>query len=124
MTNSAKKILIIEDEEFLLDIYKKKFEALGFKVFGLTDGTACLEVAKKEKVDLILLDIILPGKNGYEVLQELKIDPQTKAIKVLMMSNLGQKEEIDKALKLGAFDYVIKANLTPKELVDKVTKLI
>jgi len=124
MAKTAKKILIVEDEEFLLDIYKKKFESLGFKVVTLTDGRDCLEVAKKEKVDFILLDIILPGKTGYEVLGELKGDSATKQIKVLVMSNLGQKEEIDKALRLGASGYVVKANLTPRELADKVAKMI
>jgi CheY-like chemotaxis protein len=124
MSNQKKKILIIEDEEFLLDIYKKKFEGLGFIVIARTDGNNCLELVKKEKVDLILLDIILPGKDGYQILEELKKDRQTSPIKVVVLSNLGQKEEIDKALKLGATDYVIKANLTPKELVEKVIKMI
>ena len=124
MTNSNKKVLIVEDEEFLLDIYQKKFESLGYKVTARTDGRDCLELARLEKFNLILLDIILPGKDGYQILKELKADAAVKNIKVLVMSNLGQKEEIDKALNLGAADYVIKANLTPKELVEKAIKFI
>ena len=124
MANYAKKILIIEDEEFLLDIYRKKLEGLGLKVITRTDGQDCLELVKKEKIDLILLDIVLPGKDGYKILQELRADPKTASVKVMVMSNLGQKEEIDKALSLGANNYAIKANLTPKEMAEKIIKML
>ena len=119
-----KKILIIEDEETLLAMYRARFEKSGYEVFAVSNGRPGIEIAQREKPDLILLDILMPNQDGYEVIQILKKDPKTKKIPVLVFSNLAQPEEIEKGLKLGADDYVIKTDLTPTELLNKVERMI
>ncbi|OGZ34906.1 MAG: hypothetical protein A3A94_00975 [Candidatus Portnoybacteria bacterium RIFCSPLOWO2_01_FULL_43_11] len=119
-----KKILIIEDEQNLLEMYRVRFEKAGYEVFAVNNGQPGVEIAQKEKPDLILLDILMPSQDGYEVIQILKKDPKTKGIPILVFSNLAQPEEIKKGLKLGADDYVIKTDLTPTELTDKVERMI
>lgn len=124
MTAKKKKILIVEDEQFLADMYQLKFEQAGLKVLQADDGRAGLLLSLKEKPDLILLDIVLPQMNGFEMLTELKKDEQTKNIPVLIFSNLGQKDEIARGISLGADAYVVKANYTPAQLIKHVRKLI
>ena len=114
------KVLIVEDEESLAQMYQIKFEHEGYEVFVANDGSSGIESAQKEKPDIILLDIILPKKDGFTVLKELKAEKSTNAIKVIMLTNLGQDEDIAKGKKFGAVDYLVKANLTPAQLVDKV----
>lgn len=118
------KILIIEDDEFLVNIYQTKFEIEGFKVFLAKDGEQALKVAKSKLPDIILLDILLPKLDGFAVLEELKKDPATKDIPVILLTNLGQKEDVQKGLNLGAADYLIKAHFKPSETVDKVRKVL
>ncbi|MFA5359603.1 MAG: response regulator [Patescibacteria group bacterium] len=117
------KILIVEDEQFLSDMYKLKFEHDGYKAVVARDGSEGLELAKKEKPDLILLDLVLPGIDGFKVLTELKKDAATKNIKVFIFSNLGQENEIKTGKKIGADGYFIKANMTPSQLMEKVNAL-
>lgn len=124
MTDDMSTILIIEDEPFLLEMYKKKFLEEGYRVITATNGDPGIELAKKTSPDLILLDIVMPDKDGYEVLKDLKHNTATSQIPILVFSNLGQKEEIEKGLALGADDYVVKTSLTPKELVKKVKEFI
>jgi len=119
----SKKILIVEDEEALLDMYKLKFEQAGYQVIVAEDGLSGLELARKELPDLILLDLILPEMDGYQVLGELKKDDRTKKIKVYIISNLGQNDEINKSFNSGANGYLIKANLTPSQLIEKVNQI-
>ena len=114
------KILIVEDEESLAQMYKTKFEKEGYLVLVASDGMEGLELAGREKPDIILLDIILPKKDGFMVLNELKSDKKTSKMKVIMLTNLGQDEDIAKGKKIGALDYFVKASLTPAQLVDKV----
>lgn len=122
----AKKlaILIVEDDTFLAGIYANKFEREGFKVLLATDGEAGLKTAKKEIPDIILLDILLPKLDGFEVLEKVKADDATRGIPVILLTNLGQKEDVDKGLKLGAADYLIKAHFMPAETVEKVKKVL
>lgn len=120
----SKKVLIIEDEESLAQMYQTKFEYEGYEVVVATDGSEGIEKAKKEKPDIILLDIILPKKDGFMVLKELKADKLTASITVIMLTNLGQDEDMAKGKKLGAIDYLVKANLTPAQLIDKVKKYL
>jgi len=115
-----KKILIIEDEKNLADMYKLRFEQGDYQVLAAYNGFPGVEMAIKEKPDLVLLDIIMPYKDGYQVIQDLKREPQTKDIPIIIFSNLGQKEEIEKGLKLGAVDYLVKTDLTPSEALEKV----
>jgi DNA-binding response OmpR family regulator len=117
------KILIIEDEEFLSDMYQLKFEQAGYLTIVAHDGLEGLELVKKEQPDLVLLDLILPKLDGFQVLAKLRKEPATKNIKVFILSNLGQGDEVEKGLKTGADGYFIKANLTPSQLLEKVNAI-
>ena len=117
-----KKILLVEDDPLLIDIYTTKLKDAGFVVSVATDGRMALELFEKDKPDLILLDIVLPNTNGWEVLKQIKKDNNTT--KVVILSNLGQKEEIEKGIMLGADKYLIKANYTPSEVIEEIKKLL
>lgn len=117
-----KTILLIEDEVYLLDMYKMKLEKEGYKVLTAIDGETGIKITREKKPDLILLDIILPEMDGYEVLEVLKNDSTTKDIKIFVLSNLGQDEEVALGKEKGADDYLIKANLTPIEIVKKINQ--
>src|SRR3990167_7253697 len=118
------KILIVEDDTFLAGIYANKFEREGFEVLLSIDGELGLQSAKKNKPDIILLDVLLPKLDGFEVLEKIKAEAATRAIPVVLLTNLGQKEDVDKGLKLGAADYLIKAHFMPAETVDKVKRVL
>jgi DNA-binding response OmpR family regulator len=117
-------VLLVEDDTFLIDIYKKKFEMEGFKVSISDNGEKCLADIKKKKPDIVMLDILLPKLDGFAVLEKLKTDPDTKNIPVILLTNLGQKDEVERGMKLGAEDYMIKAHFKPSEIVDKVKKVL
>lgn len=119
-----KKIIIAEDEPVLIEMYKLYFERAGYEVLKANNGRECIDFVKKEKPDIILLDILMPRVDGWEVLKQLKTNPETKQIPILVFSNLGQTQEIQKGLDLGADDYVVKSNMTPKELLEKVEGMV
>lgn len=119
-----KKILIVEDDKFLRQLVTKKVSKRDFDIVEAVDGESALERAGKENPDLILLDLILPGMDGFEVLSELKDDPELSTIPVIILSNLGQKEEIEKGLQMGAEDYLVKAHFTLGEIVEKIEETI
>jgi len=119
----AKKILIIEDDKFLRELISQKLVKEGYEISEAVDGEKGIEAVIKEKPDLVLLDLILPGINGFEVLARIKSDPKVSQIPVIILSNLGQKDDIERALKMGATDYLIKAHFTPPEIVEKVNKV-
>lgn len=114
------KVLIVEDEKMLCDMYKTKFEMEGYDVVQALDGKEGIEKAKVEKPDVILLDIIMPKLDGFGALQTLKKDADTKGIPVLLLTNLGQEDDVKKGKTLGAADYFVKANHSPADVVDKV----
>ncbi|KPJ57575.1 hypothetical protein AMJ49_00435 [Parcubacteria bacterium DG_74_2] len=116
----AKKILIVEDDKFLRELIARKLKESDFDVLEAIDGEEGLRKTKEEKPELILLDLILPGIDGFEVLSRIKEDPNTKSIPVIILSNLGQREDVEKGLKIGAVDYLIKAHFTPSEITEKV----
>jgi DNA-binding response OmpR family regulator len=118
------KILIVEDDLFLRRLCQKKLEKEGFEVILAEDGREGIKQAKKTSPDLILLDIILPNIDGFEVLKILKDEVSTKLIPIILLSNLGQKEDINKGLALGASDYLIKAHFSPQEIVDKIKEVL
>lgn len=120
MANVGGKILLVEDDQTLVEMYSLKFKEEGFNIVSATDGLMGLELAKKEKPVVILLDVMMPKMDGFAVLTELKKDEATKNIPVLMLSNLGQKADIEKGQTLGANDYVVKASMTPTQVVDKI----
>lgn len=120
----AKKILIIEDDKFLRELIKKKLIQEGFDVLEGVDGEEGLKKIKEEKPDLVLLDLILPGIDGFEVLSRMKEEHSLASIPVIILSNLGQREEIERGLKLGAIDYLIKAHFTPGEIIEKIKNVL
>ncbi len=124
--NEKKKtsILLVEDDTFLAGMYVTKLELEDFQVTLAADGEAGLEKAREVKPDIILLDIILPKMSGFDVLKDLKDDPATKEIPVIMLTNLGQPEDVQKGLDLGAQDYLVKAHFMPAEVVKKVKELV
>ena len=124
MANSNKKILVVEDDKFLLKVYATKFKKEGFNISLAEDGVEALEITKKEQPDLILLDLILPKMHGFEVLKKLKENPKTKNIPVFILSNLGQDTDVEKGKKLGAVDYLIKTDFSIQEVVDKINKTL
>lgn len=119
-----KKILLVEDDPFLIDIYKKKLENSGFEVKVAKQGNKAIKLAIDERPDLIILDIVLPEMDGWEILKKLKSDNKTKNIQVVFLSNLGQKQEVEKGLKLGAIKYLIKAHYTPSDVVKEIKKIV
>jgi len=115
-----KKILFIEDEPALQKAIGELLTNEGYEVIKALDGETGLNLAKKEKPNLILLDLILPKKDGFEVLAELKQSPETKDIPVIILTNLERATDVEKALELGANTYLVKANYTLQEVVEKV----
>lgn len=118
------KILIIEDEACLSQMYSSKLKLNGFETIVCQDGESGLLLSQKEKPDLILLDIILPKLDGFFVLKSLKEDLKIKDIPIVLLTNLSQKNDIEKGLKLGAIDYLVKAQLTPQEVIEKIKKIL
>lgn len=118
-----KKLLLIEDEQYLFEMYKMKLEQEGYEVVAALDGEEGMKVAQKEKPDLILLDLVLPKMNGYEFLKKIRQDPKLKKIKIYILSNLGQDEEIDQGFKDGADGFMLKTNLTPGQLMENIKKI-
>lgn len=119
----AKKILIIEDEYFLADMYQTKFKKEGYDVEVAKNGKIGLEKARKEKPNLILLDLVMPEMDGYQVLKKLKSEEKTKNLLVYIFSNLAQSGEIEKGLKMGAAGFLLKADLTPGQLMNKINNI-
>ena len=124
LTNNKTTVLIVEDDTFLSNIYKTKFEMEGFDVMTADDGEAGLAMAKSKKPQIILLDILLPKMDGFAVLKELKMDKEAQNIPVILLTNLGQKDDVSKGLEMGAADYLIKAHFKPSETVAKVRKIL
>ncbi len=116
----AKRILIIEDDQFLRELISKKLTAKDYEVIQAGDGEEGFEKVKKEKPDLLLLDLMLPGIDGFKVLEKIKADSEIAKTPVIILSNLGQKEDIDKGMNLGAQDFLIKAHFTPNQIIEKV----
>lgn len=124
MANNA-SILLIEDDSFISGMYYTKLVSLGFKVEIAEDGDAAWEKLQKDPLpDLVLLDVVLPKKDGFEILEGLRAADRTKKLPIILLTNLGQKPDVERGIKLGANDYIIKAHFTPTEVVEKITKLL
>jgi len=119
-----KKILLVEDEEIMIDLLQRKLTKEGYEISVARDGEAGLKVMKEVRPDLVLLDIIMPKKGGFEVMEEMGKDPELKKIPVIVISNSGQPVELNRAQKLGARDWLVKTEFDPQEVVDKVVKQI
>lgn len=118
------KIILVEDDKMLADMYITKFKKEGMDVMRANDGAEGLDMIMTEKPDLVLLDIIMPKLDGFAVLKEIRKDSSLKDTHVLLLTNLGQSEDVDKGKQLGADDYFIKANHTPAEIVEKVKYIL
>ncbi len=125
MTDTQKKtILIIDDDTFLLDMYSLKFVESGFDVSTATScADALAQLAGGYRPDIMLVDVVMPGMDGIQFLQALKEKQITGLKHIVVLSNLGQKEDVDRGLANGAEDYIVKANFTPSEVVAKVRKI-
>jgi DNA-binding response OmpR family regulator len=117
-------ILIVEDDLFLGEIYQKKFEMEGFKVSMANNGEKAVTDIKKKMPDIVLLDILLPKLDGFSVLEQVKADQTTKEIPIILLTNLGQQDDVQRGLEKGAVDYLIKTHFKPSEVVDKVRKVL
>jgi len=122
--NNKVKILVVEDDKFLRELLVRKLEGEGLSTVTAADGAEALQKMEETMPKLVLLDLILPGIDGFDVLKKMKENPAIANIPVIILSNLGQKEEVEKGLKLGASDYMIKAHFTPDEIVEKVQKIL
>jgi len=120
----AKKILIIEDDKFLRELIAQKLIKEGYDIAEAIDGEKGIKAVEEEQPDLVLLDLILPGIDGFEVLAKMKEDPKMAQFPVIILSNLGQKDDIERGLKMGAVDYMIKAHFTPGEIIEKVKAVL
>ncbi|KKQ41897.1 hypothetical protein A2907_02265 [Candidatus Azambacteria bacterium RIFCSPLOWO2_01_FULL_37_9] len=114
------KIVLVEDDQFLSKILILRLVEEGFDVVLADNGQDAAGVIKKENPNIVLLDLLLPKKNGFEVLEEIKLDAKINQIPVIILSNLGQQTDINKGLKLGAIDYLVKANFGIKDIVSKI----
>ena len=119
-----KTILFIEDESSLQKTFSDILGPEGYEITSALDGEIGLRLAKTKNPDLILLDLILPKVHGFEVLKELKTDPKTKEIPVIVLTNLEEMGDVEKALELGATTYLVKAQYTLEEVVEKIKKII
>jgi len=116
------KVLIAEDDKFLTKIYQAKLKGEGYEVILAGDGEEALAKMSSEKPHLVLLDIIMPKKTGFDVLEERNKDENLKKTPVIVLSNLGQEDDKEKAITLGAVDYIIKANVSLAEVIEKIEK--
>lgn len=115
-----KKVLIVEDDKFLSQVLKTRLEKEGFTVLQAMNGEEGIEAMKKEKPHLVLLDLIMPGVSGFELLERVSVDPQTSQIPIVVASNLGQEGDIERARRLGVREYYVKV----KTSIDELTKMV
>jgi len=117
-------ILIVEDDEFFSGLVAQKLDKAGFEALIAYSGEQAFEILKEKIPSLIILDLMMPEVDGFEVISRLKKDEKTKGIPVVVLSNLGQRDEVDKAMALGADDFLIKVNFTLDEIVEKIKEML
>lgn len=120
MDPASKKILLVEDEDFIRELYTRQLVKAGFVVKGVVDGQSGLDILKNEQFDLLLLDIMLPGINGLQLLREFKTQNPKSPMITILLTNLGQEAVIKEGFELGAQAYLIKASYTPDQVVNEV----
>jgi DNA-binding response OmpR family regulator len=118
------KILVVEDDNFLANAYRIKLTKVGFEVVVAVDGVEALEKIKSQNFDLVILDLIIPKIDGFAVLTEIRSQEKYKKLPILVASNLSQMEDINRALKLGANDFIVKSDTSLDALIEKIKKLI
>ncbi len=119
-----KKILIVEDDTYLANAYRVKLTKAGFETKNAFDGEEALSILQSYTPDIILLDIVMPRKDGFATLEEIKRNQNLKDIPVVLASNLGQKEDIDRGMKLGASEFFVKTDFTLNNLIDKINNIL
>ncbi len=119
-----KKILIVEDDKYLANAHRVKLSKSGYETMIAYDGEEALQVCATFNPDIIILDLIMPNKDGFYVLTELKKNPTFQKTPVIVTSNLSQKEDIERAMKLGASDYIVKSNIDLNDLMSKIQRLL
>jgi len=119
-----KKIVIVEDAALIAELLERRLRAEGYYVFVAQDGEEGLRMIAKEMPDLVLLDIVLPRMNGFQIIEHLKQDQKMRDIGVIVISNSGQPEEIKRAKEIGVSDWLVKTEFDPQEVIDKVRKVI
>lgn len=118
------KILIVDDDLMISDMYLLKFRESGFEAEAASDGKTAVQMIEKDQPDVVLLDIVMPQMDGFDVLREISKKNLAKKPKVILLTNVGQKEDVEKGMSLGAVEYIIKANFTPSEVVEKVKAVL
>ncbi len=121
---SSKKILIVEDDTFMLELLAAELKKTGFEIMIAETGNEAVKKFKESKPDLILLDILLPDKNGLDALREIRREPEGRDAKVLVLSNFSDTPHIEEAKRLGVIDYLVKAQHVPQEIVERIKKII
>ena len=121
--DNKKKILIVDDDPFILDMYVLKLKEGNYQIDTAANGKDALKKMNEIKPDLLLLDVVMSGMDGFEVLAALKKNPPEHPLKIILLTNLGQKEDVARGMSLGADDYIIKAHFTPSEVVQKIEHL-
>ncbi len=116
------KILIVEDDPMISEIYQKKFGDSGYEILTADSGEKAVELDRTEKIDAMLLDLIMPKMDGYEVIENVRESKCNPNMKIFVFSNLSQKEDQDKAMNLGADGFIIKSNYTPSDLVKEISR--
>lgn len=120
MKNVKPIILIVEDEAFLLRALKHRLQRNGFEILEARDGVEVMKIMKAKKPDLVLLDLIMPKKNGFDTLREIKKSKKFNQIPIIILSNLGQEDDIQKCLEMGAVDYLIKSDFSLTDILAKI----
>lgn len=123
-TNKKASVLIIEDDSYISDMYRIKLESEDFEVAIAKDGIVGIKMLEKQKPDIVLLDVVMPKIDGFSVLKTIKRNPELKEIPIVLLTNLGQKENVEKGFELGADSYIIKAHFTPSEVVEKIKEIL
>ncbi len=124
METTRQKILIIDDDPFILDMYVLKFKEEGFEIDVAHNGKEGVEKVRSFLPDVVLLDVVMPAMDGFDVMTQLKKERETRTFHVIFLTNFGQKEDVERGLKLGADEYIIKAHFTPSEVVQKVHQIL
>lgn len=124
MSNVPVKVAIVEDDPSIVQMYQLKFQTEGFDVKTAGDGQAGLELIESYKPDIVLLDIMMPNMNGLEMLAKLRSGADGAKMKVIVLTNMGDTETATRVFKMSANDYIVKAELTPMQVVERVQKLL
>lgn len=121
---AKKKILIVDDDKLISEMYATKFQAEGYEVAAVYDGETVIGKIKEFEPAIVLLDLVMYPTDGFSVLESIGLLPAEKRPSVLILSNLGQKEDIDRGMHLGAADYIVKAHFTPSQVLEKVEQVL